>query len=183
MNESLLFKIALGATGLLALALAFRLFTLKPEDLNRYEKLPRNRTWGGLLAFAALVWCIPHERVVVFDWMLPLLWPFAVAGTVLGILYLDFLLSRAVGGLLILLAYYFVHGAFDYSLPGGEWLAILMWILGIAGIALSGKPCWLRDFIRLACARPGVRLGGGVYFVLLGLGCLISLFAGVHHGL
>lgn len=181
MNHYHFFLIALGLTGAAAAAAAVWCLRLRPAGLPKYEKLPRNRFWGGLLGTAALLWYVPYARVVVFDFMVPLLWPLALVCAVLGYCYLDYLFSRALGGVFVLLAYFFVHGAFAWNLPGAAALSVGMWLLGCLGIAFSGKPCWMRDLIRKMCASPPVRRGFAAYFALLGIVCLTVLALGLRH--
>lgn len=166
--EFKIYQLALYLGGAAALAAAYWIWRLRPESLPKIESLPRNRQLGFALALPALIWCIPHARPIVFDWMLPLLWPMAVGGAVLAYFYLDYLFSRAVGGMLILLAYYYVHSAFEYHTVWLPALSVLCHLAGILGIAFSGKPCWMRDLLRAFCRSGRYRALYGVYFVLLG---------------
>ncbi len=170
-----IYQISLWVGGLAALTAAFYIWKLRPESLPKIESLPRNRKLGFLLALPTLIWCIPHARPIVFDWMLPLLWPMAIGGAVLAYFYLDYLFSRACGGMLILLAYYFVHGAFEYHTPFLPAFSVLCHLAGILGIAFSGKPCWMRDLFRALCRSGNYRALYSVYFALLG--CFLLLGA------
>ncbi len=151
MDGFLVYRIALAAAGVVLLGLALWFARLRPDALPRWEPLPRNRWAGAVLGLIALLWCVPYARPIAFDWLVPLLYPLAVLGAVLGYFFLDYLLARAAGGLFILTAYYFVHAAFEFHAPLCAALSIGYWLLGIAGICLSGKPCWGRDLIRLGC--------------------------------
>ncbi len=174
MNELTVFRGALLLAAPIWMLLGWWAWTLNAEKLPCWEKLPRNRPYGVVLGLAALIWCIPHARPIVFDWMVPWLWPLAIGGAILGYFFLDYLFARATGGLLILLAYYFVHGTFDFHTPGAAVLAILYWLVGIAGICISGKPCWMRDSLRAVCTRKRVRWCVGGFLMLVGIVTLIG---------
>ena len=123
-------------------------------NLAVWEKLPRNRTAGTILGFLALLWCVPHATPIVQDWawLVGWLYPLVFICTVLGCLFLDYLFSRALGGIFILGAIYFLHESFTFHTPAAWILAIICWTIGIAGLFLSAKPHLLRDFIRLIAA-------------------------------
>ncbi len=174
MNEELFFRGSLLLAALIWAALGCWTYTLNGDKLPRWEKLPRNRAVGALLGCAALIWCIPHARPVVFDWMVPYLWPMAIGGTVLGYCFLDYLFARAAGGLLILVSYHFVHGTFDFHTQGAPFLAILYWIIGVFGICISGKPYWLRDLLRALCGKVRLRLFTCGFLLLLGVATLLG---------
>ena len=169
MSELVLYRAALIFAAALELLFAGWVLKLRPEDREKTDRIPRARKTGIALGFLALLWCVPHARPIVFDWMLPLLYPTVIVCSVLAYFFVDYLLSRALGGLFILGAYFFVHGAFDYHTPGTAWISILYWILGIAGICFSGKPCWMRDWLRKCDADARFRRGTALYAVVLAL--------------
>ncbi|MBR4957597.1 MAG: hypothetical protein IKZ31_07535, partial [Lentisphaeria bacterium] len=113
---------------------------------------------------------------IVFNWMLPMLYPAVIVFTVLAWFFLDYLLSRALGGLFILSAYYFVYSAFNWHTPYLAVFSILYWLLGIAGICFSGKPCWMRDVLRLCCDSPRYRYAAaGFSFILAAASILAAI--------
>ncbi len=176
MNDFLLYRMALTAAALAETGGALWLMRRKPEDTAQTDKIPREKYTGIVLGFFALLWCVPYAKPIVFDWMLPLLYPLAAVLAVLGWFFLDYLLSRALGGILILSAYFFVHGGFEFHTPYLAGFSILYWLLGTAGIAFSGKPCWMRDFLRCCCRKRLWRIGAGVFLLVL---AAASLFAAV----
>ena len=142
---------------LMALAALFLTLTAVPERVAKLEKLTRNR-WIGLFGgWIALALCVPHAVVVSPAFLLPFLWPIAVAVPLLGFFYVDYPAARAVGGLLILAGYCLVHYTFDFRTPGFPLLAVAGWIAGIAGIWISGKPCAMRDYFRMAAEKVWFR--------------------------
>ncbi len=153
------FITVLFAAAAVMFAAAFFTITLcRPEKTAYCEKLARNRNFGVILAAAALFWCVPHAEMVVFDFMKKYLLLLAAAGTVLGYFFVDYLFARGLGGLLILGGYSLVHGSFEYSLPGAAAVAVAGWVLGVAGILVSGRPAWFRDVIRCCCRNRGCRI-------------------------
>lgn len=152
MDELSLFRIALAIAGVLFALFAAWTFRLSPENLARWEPLPRKKLPGMLIGWAALFLCVPHAAVVSPAFLIPFLWPLAVIVPILGYFFVDYPLARALGGIAILGSYYFIHKTFDLHTPLAGVLTIPAMLFGIAGIWVSGKPCALRDWIRL-CAR------------------------------
>ena len=52
-------------------------------------------------------------------------------------------------------------------------LAALLMIMGIAGIFISAKPYYLRDYFRYLCRKKVIRILSAVYFILTGISALI----------
>ena len=115
MNELLFYRIALGAAGILFALFAAWTFRLSPGNLSRFEAWPRRRLPGMLIGWAALAICVPHAEVVSPGFLVPLLWPLAIAVPILGYFFVDYPLARALGGISILGAYYFIHKSFEFS--------------------------------------------------------------------
>ena len=157
MNELLLYRIAAAVGGLLLLVVAGWTLRLSPGNLARFEPWPRNRLGGLLLGWLALGLCVSHAQVVSPGFLQPLLWPLAVIVPVLSYFFLDYLLARAVGGVMILWAYYLVA-----------------WIFGFGGIWVSGRPCALRDWIRLCCGKPHWRWASAGFLILLAAAMLAA---------
>ena len=93
---------------------------------------------------------------------------------VLSYFFLDYLLARAVGGVMILWAYYLVHESFNVHAAGTPVLALLAWIFGFGGIWVSGRPCALRDWIRLCCGKPHWRWASAGFLILLAAAMLAA---------
>lgn len=130
---------------------------LNGQRLEKIEPLPRNK-WIGLVGgWIALAICVPHAAVVAPAFLLPFLWPIAIAVPILGFFFVDYPTARALGGVLILMGYYLVHCTFEFRTPGFPVLAVAGWMIGIAGIWISGKPCAMRDYLRLAGRRRSFR--------------------------
>ena len=128
--------------------LAYLLLDVTPEKLPLRERWTRNKPLGMILAYVAFIVCVPYAEVVSPDFLIPLLWPLALVMPVVCALYVDYPTARAVGGLLILLAYLVVHDGFELVLPLAPALSVVSWAVGIAGIWLSAQPWKLRDLFR-----------------------------------
>ena len=172
--------VLLTLTGLGSLGVAIWCGRLTPERLPRAQALARARLLGAVLALFDLLCCVPHARPISFDWLVPLLYPLAVAGAVLGYFFLDYLFSRAFGGLLILTAYAVVHGVFEFHTPGAPALTVLAWLFGGLGIAFSGRPCWFRDLARKMAGSRSWRWSGTGFFLLNGLLLLLAAGMSLH---
>lgn len=175
MNDWMIFQAGLLSAAVISAAIGIWILRLTPEKTEMAEPVARLRLAGSVLGLAALIWCVPHARPICFGWMLDWLYPAAVAGAVLGYYFLDYHFSRAMGGILILSSYFFVHGAFDWHTPGLPVVSVIFWIMGIMGICFGGRPCWMRDLLRKCCAVKGWRWMTGGYFLVL-CGALLWTF-------
>ena len=174
MSEWNIFRAALIRAAVLEAGSAVWLFRLNPAKQEQTDRLPRNKKAGIVLGFLALLWCVPHAEPIVFNWMLPWLYPAVILFTVLSWFFLDYLFSRAVGGLLILGTCYFVYGAFNFHTPSLAAFSILYWLAGIAGICFSGKPCWMRDLFRLCCKSSRIRWTAAGFCALLSAASILA---------
>jgi len=172
MNAYQIYTIALIVCGLASLVIAFWAGRMNVARLFKWEGLPRDRKMAVVLVFLCLLWCVPHAKPIVWDWMLPWLYPLAITFSILGFLFLDYLFARAVGGFFILLTYYFVHKAFDFHTPVLPLFVIMCWALGILGLFFSGKPHLCRDFIRKLAKSSRIRYTTVAYFSAYALLCL-----------
>ena len=160
--ERFIFEMAAGTAIFLLLATAFALASEK--RITKVEKLTRNRVLGLLIALPALISCIPHAQIVAPGILQnPLiLWFLALAIPVLSYFYIDFYTARAIGGAMIILAYDVIHVAYEETLCGAAVLTVAAWLFGFAGIWMSGKPCALRDWFRLASMNKKFRFAAAV---------------------
>ena len=164
------------AAAVIAAVIGMWCWKMTPATLALWEKLPRNRTAGTIIGFLALLWCVPHATPIVWDWMQGWLYPLVFICTVLGCLFLDYLFSRALGGIFILGAIYFLHESFTFHTPAAWILAIICWTIGIAGLFLSAKPHLLRDFIRLiAASRLWRSVSTGFFTFFAGYALIVGI--------
>ena len=154
------------------LATAWYCFRLNPPRIPAAEQLTRNRYWGSVIALLALAWCVPQGQALAWDWLLPYLWPLVGIFTVLAFFFLDYLFARAIGGLLILAAYYFLQESFALDIKLALSGAVLAWSIGLIGILISAKPCYLRD------AFPFLARHGSARYAAVGYALLITFYCG-----
>ena len=117
MTETALYRLWMlpGAAFLIASGAVF--LCINGQNLPRFEKIPRNRYFGLLTGWFALAWCIPHAQAVAPSFLLPFMWPLAVIVPIASFFCLDYMTSRAVGGIFIILAYEALHRSFNLDLP------------------------------------------------------------------
>lgn len=173
-----IYRISLLAFGVVALFACFWLWTVKPENVEVREKLARARIAGLVLAFLDLLWCIPHAKPLLPDNMHGLLLPTVFVCAFLAWAFLDYLFSRAIGGFMILLAYYFLHDSFTYHSAASQVFAVFCFAMGIAGIFFSGKPYLFRDMFRQVSKNRNLKI---TIVVSLFLFSILSLIAGIMH--
>jgi hypothetical protein len=68
-----------------------------------------------------------------------------------------------------------VHYTFDFRTPGFPLLAVAGWIAGIAGIWISGKPCAMRDYFRMAAEKVWFRRLCAAFWCVGALLCIWAL--------
>ena len=149
---------------------------MKEENLEFWEKLPRNRTAGGLIGLVALLAFIPNVKPLFSPeenlfWLIP-------AAFILALLcyfYLDYLFARAAAGGLILLVHWLLNEVFTADLRGGAFFSLLSLAAGTYAIFIAAKPYWLRDSFRAMCRKRKWRLTGGVFAFLWALSASILL--------
>ena len=150
------FSVGLAVALALLGAAALGVLKMRPANKSAAAGFCRNRTLGMVLTAAALALCVPQAAPIAWDWLAALLWPLVVVFTVLCWRYLDLLTARAIAGLLILGAYYFVNFAFFLHVSCAvTTLAALGG--GVAGIVISAKPYLMRDWLEKCAVSRRVR--------------------------
>lgn len=162
-----LLMVGLAVSGCFFLLAAFAFWYVSSENITFYERLSRNRVVGVIIAAGALAWCVPQAEALAWDFLSRKLWLLAGGFTLAAYFFLDFLFSRAIGGLMILAAYYFLRESFAYDIHGAVPGAIIAWSIGLIGIIFSAKPCLLRDWFRLAAKKSSVKYLSTIYFLLV----------------
>ena len=76
-----------------------------------------------------------------------------------------------VGGLLILAAYYFLQESFALDIKLALSGAVLAWSIGLIGILISAKPCYLRDAFRFLARHGSARYAAVGYALLITFYC------------
>lgn len=176
MTEQILYRLWMIPGGIFLLSAGIFFQLLKPENLKRFESLPRNRYFGLVIGWLGLIWCIPHAQAVAPQFLLPLMWPLAIIVPIASFFCLDYMTARAFGAVLIIVSYEALHRSFNLALPLAGVIAVISWILGACGIWISGIPYHFRDAIRLAAEKKlwrsifaGILLLAGVIFTVSGV--------------
>lgn len=161
-----------------ACAAAIPVVCARMERLATLERLPRARKPGMILTAVVILWCVPNIEPILepgsslVNWLIPL----AILSIALCIYFLDYLFARALAAFLILAAHYFLKEAFAARVhPFSAFLAVALFLLGIAGILVGAKPYWFRDWIRLLFRNAGVCFGSAAFLgYLAAAGLLVS---------
>ena len=172
--EKTLYIAAVLVGGILQFAAAIWCSKLTQEKLPANEKLPRNRLAGAILGLAALLICVPHAQVVSPAFLQPFLYPLAVVIPVLSFFFLDHCLARAIGGIMILWAYYWINISFARQSSILYLIAPAAWIWGALGIWISGKPWALRDWIRNVSTNGKWRCSSIVILIIFAVLSFVS---------
>ena len=181
MSDIAIFTAGLFGMGIIGTLATLFMLRLDSDNIQYYEKIARLRHAGGVIAFICLLWCVPNAKPIVWDWMLPALYPLVIIFTIVAWGFLDYLFSRAIGGLCILTAYWFLHDAFTFHSFMSPAFAIFCWIIGIAGLLFSAKPHLFRDMLRKIAAQNSWKFTITTYLVLFALFSTISAIMLLSH--
>ena len=172
MDDILLFRIGLLLWAVFSFAAACWIFTLNGGNVSRRIAIARSRWVGGIAGGAALALTVPQMQALLWSWLLPWYIPAIVVFLILSIIYLDYPGSRGVAGIVLIGAYYFLYYSFALQMPGALAGCIFFWVAALWAIAVSGKPCWMRDHVQWLSKHPVLRpvtavvlAGAGVYCV------------------
>lgn len=143
----------LSAGSLFFAVMTWLLLRVRPDRAAEYDRLLRSRSLGAVLSAAALAWCVPQVQAVAWAWLALWAWPVAIGAWILCWLYLDNMAARGWAGLMIMGAYSYLDMIFDCKLNLGIAGAMFAWVWGALGIVVAAKPCYLRDFLRLAAQK------------------------------
>ena len=179
-DPRLMYLILLPVCALLCAAGAVFLLKVDKENLSRLEKLPRAQLAGAVLGLVDLLWCIPNAMPILPESLHRFLLPLALLLGILAYCALDHLLSRAIGGFMILCAHFFLKESFATPTPGAPVFATFCLIFGTIGIFLSGKPHLTRDIIRLGITK--YRFLTPVFLLLFALISLTTLILNLSGG-
>jgi len=142
-----------------------------------HSALPRHRLAGTLLGALCLIWAAVHANAMLegdlarFRIIVKALVPVVV---VLAYFHLDYLLARALGGLLLLLVNHVLQAGFAAQVPWRPVFSTVCYIVGIAGMFLVAVPWRLRDGIGLSADSAKWRLA-----LCLGSGIAALVIAGL----
>ena len=148
MSELSIYPYILSGTAIISAVALFWTAKLIRSNPERWERLPRNVLWGMIIALIDLAVCIPQSKPLLPESLHSWLIPAAIVCAWATYQFLDYIFSRAFGGMLILLAHYLLHASFTLHMPGKPFYSLLLFAMGTLGIFFCGKPYLMRDFIR-----------------------------------
>ncbi len=180
MTDTLLSIITI-SLGVLTLVGALFLPRIRHYNFRQLGAITRNRLVGGVMTLTVMLWVGEHVRVLFFtDWdptSFVILW-LILAGVC--IVFVDFLLARALAGLMIMWAYAFANYTFAFCPEPNicvKTVVFLNFIVGVAGVLFAAKPYWLRDFL-MYLAHPEHALKRMVFSVVLLVYGLLMIVGG-----
>lgn len=144
------------------------------RDPELWRKLPRERNVGIVLGIACLAWsawyAVPmlegglarYQRVIML--LVPVV-------AVLSYLYLNYVFTRALGGLMMLAATHMLHAAFVAHLPARGVFSAICYLVAVAGMFALATPWRFRDLLKLGAEnvrwRAGLAAGNGILAIAL----------------
>lgn len=141
-----------------------------------WRQLPRNRLIGEAIAVICLVWAATHVLPMLeggmarYHIVIKALVPITA---ILVYTRLNFLLTRALGGLILLLIVYLLHQGFVTNPPLRPVYSGVSYLWAFSGMVLVATPWHLRDLMEIAtvsrtwrCVASSV-LGASALFYLI----------------
>ena len=153
-----------------ASAFTFGIWTVRQPEL--WRRLPRARIPGILVGVICLAWSVALVNQMFEGDMVRYRHLVRAAAPVIAVLayfYLDYLFARSVGGLLVLVTCFLLHGAFAFAVPLRPFYSICCYLIGTTGLFFIAAPWLLRDWLERARDRQAWRAGlaGGCTFFSL----------------
>jgi hypothetical protein len=126
-------------------------------DAALAARLPRARLAGEVLGVICLVWSAYHACLMLEGGLASyrkVVWVLVPVTAVLAYHHLDYLFSRALGGLLVLCATYLLHGAFTAMVPWRPLYSVICYLAGVWGMFLIAVPWRFRDLLQAMAPAP-----------------------------
>jgi hypothetical protein len=152
------------------LALVFQVLIHRDPEL--WKRLPRERVLGGVLALVCLAWASGYVLELLEGSLARFAGLVRLGVPVLAVLSffaVEFLFTRALGTLFMLMAVHLLDKGFEAALPGRQLYSALCLLVGIVGMVLVGQPWRFRDLLESAASRVTLRRGAVVVCALLAL--------------
>ena len=176
------FSISITFFGLILIAISFFCWKILPNKKELWRIIPRDRTIGTVLGAICLIWSAMNAYPL-FEGnaarFRSLLGPAVIGITLLSFFYLDYLFTRALGGIILLSVSWLLHEAFVINIPIRQLFSIICYSLGIASFFLIAAPYRFRDMLE-KISKDG-RWRTVVSIVILSMGCLLILISISNH--
>lgn len=167
--------------GLFLVAAAVFTMRILPSHQDLWRSLPRERKVGILLALIAMAWSAFEVNLMLegsLAKLRPLLVPIVIVTTLLSYFLLDYLFTRALGGLLLLISSLLLHQAFSVFAPSRWMYALVCYVVAVAGMFMIGSPYRFRDWLEKVTVNRQWRLASAT---ALAVGGVILMVVAVVH--
>ncbi len=125
-----------------------------------YSSLPRERYIGAVLGIISLVWAAYHVAAMLEGgaarYRVLIIMSVPVVA-VLCYIYLDYIFTRALGGVLLLIVNVLLQQGFVVHVPFRPFFSTILYLFGIAGLFLVASPWHLRDLLERSSEFPAWR--------------------------
>lgn len=148
-----------------------------------WRAVPRERIIGGAIGLLCLVWSAILVRPMMegsFATYQPAIVPVAIVIGVAGAITMDYVFTRALGGLLVLSANWLLHAAFVAQAPARGAFSVVCYIIGLLGIFIIAYPYRFRDLLEALSLQSRWRHTVGALLLVAGL--LATSIAWATHG-
>ena len=172
MSEVMIFRTGLLLWAAFAAAAAVWVFTLREANSSGRMAVARSRVAGGISGGLALALTVPQISVLLWSWLVPWYVPLIALFLILSIIYIDFPGSRGIAGIVLISAYYFLYYSFALQMPCAAAGSIFCWCAAIWGIAISARPCWMRDQIQWLARHTVMRILTAAVLALSAVYCI-----------
>lgn len=178
-----MFMISAAVLSLLMAGALYILALLVRKNKELWRQLPREKIAGVVIAGIALVWAEMHAENMLQDFMNKgnISYVRFLVPVILGLsfYYLEYLFTRAVGGLIVLVAVSAMDNAFIDYMPARFILSTFCYAWGIYALFMIGMPWIFRDCLRKAAYSENFRKGAiavtGSSFIVFVSYLLISI--------
>ena len=165
--------------GLVLITTAISCLKFLPKNNKLWRIIPRERIIGVALGFICLIFSAYHTypllegNLVSFRNFLPVV---VIIITVLSFRYLDYLFTRSLGGMMLLLNNWLVHEAFNNQITTRPLFSLTCYLIAICGFVMIASPYRFRDLLEkmTTCSRWRL-IVASLLFVAGSTICLISI--------
>lgn len=151
--------------GLLSTFAVYFIKVLKVKK-GQWRTLPREKYIGIAMMALVFVYAAYHGRFMLEGGLAtyrPYVWFLIPIATALAYFFLDFIFTRALGGILVVLTLEILSSGYIINLPYRGLFSAHALIYGIIGLVLIGLPWKFRNFVQKACEQDLFRrVSGGL---------------------
>lgn len=137
-----------------------------------WKTIPREKNVGIVLAFLALTYGAYHGRFMLegpLEHLRTYVWVALPIVTVCVFLYLDYILARAIGAVLLLAGVYFPHEAYTAGVELRPLLSLNCYILGTLGLFYIGMPWTFRNLLEKMKDNAATAKALSFYMIVSGI--------------